>query len=144
MSEFGVQVQQGAGTVSYSGRCQGLAGVHAYVDTVGQVRDRAMLTRVVGGAVAAGPVGAVVGALLRKRTDERECLLFITGEQDWVIPIRPSLAPRARSFAAWLNTQASERAGFEQRFAVAAAAGEAERERRATGPRPGVYRHGLR
>lgn len=125
MGQFGVEL--GDGTLSYSGRTQPLAGCHAYVDTVGAVRDRATLTRVVGGAVVAGPVGAIVGGLLRKRVDEREFYLFITGEQDWVIPIRQSLAAQARSFAAGLNTAAREQAAFDARFAEAKAEGERQK-----------------
>jgi hypothetical protein len=138
VAQFGVEVSTD-GTLTWRGQSQQLASCHAYVDTIGQIRDRATLTRVVGGALVAGPVGAVVGGLLRKRVDERECYLLITGEKDWAIEVQPSLAPRARTFAAWLNTQARERAELERRFAVAAAEGEQEKARMDR-RRVGVYR----
>lgn len=104
------------GSVHYRGEWQDTSACYATVDTAGQIRGRATLTRVSAGAVIAGPVGAVVGALFRKRVDERECWLVIAGDRfDWVVPVRPNLQGQARQFAAQLNTQARDWAGREAR-----------------------------
>jgi hypothetical protein len=97
------------GSVRYAGEWQDTSACFATVDTVGQIRGRATLTRVSAGALIAGPVGAVVGALFRKRMDERECWLVVAGDRyDWVVPVRPHLQGQARQFAAALNTQARQ------------------------------------
>lgn len=103
---------------------------------MGQVRDRATLTRVAGGALVAGPVGAVVGALLRKRVDERQAWLVVTGDQyDWVVEVRPTQLGQAREFAAAIN--AAARAAQEEQPGLVETA---QPYRRAVG----VYRPGLR
>lgn len=104
------------GSVRYQGEWQDTASCHAEVDTAGQVRDRATLTRIAGGALVAGPVGAVVGGLLRKRVDERETWLLITGSKaDWVVPVRGPQTGAARQFATALNNAAREWADRESR-----------------------------
>lgn len=96
-----------SGTVTFQGVEQSVTGCHAVVDSVGAIRDRATLTRVVGGAVVAGPLGAVIGGLLRKRVDERQVFLLISGPRlDWVVPVKTWQVGEAQRFAAVLNTAA--------------------------------------
>lgn len=127
------------GFVRYRGEQQDVASCHATVDTAGSVRDRATLTRVLGGAVVAGPVGAIVGGLLRKRVDERQVLLVVAGDRyDWVVEVPARLLGEAHRFAGRLNRTA------------ALAAAEAAAAQVVPGPAPepyrrrtGVYRAGL-
>jgi hypothetical protein len=138
VGRFGVEIHND-GTISYLGQTQQFAEVYACVDTAGQVRDRATLTRVAGGALAAGSVGAVNGGLLRKRVDERECYLLVTGSQDWVVPVKPSMAPMARTFAASVDSAGRDRARHEAELAVAREEGAAQRAAMAR-TRVNVYR----
>ena len=125
------------GSVRHRGEWQDTSACHAEVQTAGQVRDRATLTRVAGGALVAGPVGAIVGGLLRKRVDEQQGWLLITGDRhDWVVQLRPDQLGDAQQFAITVNNAAREQ---QQKEAEAAApAVQPYRRNR------GVYRPGLR
>lgn len=102
------------GSTRYKGEWQDTSACHATVDSAGSVRDRATVTRMAGGALVAGPVGAVLGALFRKRVDEREVYLIVTGDRyDWVVPVRPAESALAHRFAAELNTRARQMAEVE-------------------------------
>lgn len=122
------------GSLRYGGEWQDTATCHAEVETAGQVRDRATLTRVVGGALVAGPVGAVVGGLFRKRVDDREVWLVVTGDKhDWVVPVRSAQLKQARLFVAEVNSAA--RSWAERVTHV---------ERVPSRPRSNVYQPGMR
>lgn len=123
------------GSLRYRGDWQNTSACHATVDTAGNLRDRATVTRVVAGAVVAGPVGAILGGLFRKRVDDTQTWLVITGEKDWVVPVARSLAGMARQFAARVNNEARERAVLETPTAPPVQPSK---------PKPGVYRPGLR
>lgn len=104
------------GSLRYRGDWQSTSTCHATVDTVGAIRDRATVTRVVAGAVLAGPVGAVVGGLLRKRVDDRQVWLTITGgEQDWVVEVALGSQKQAQTFAAAVNAAAAQWAARDRR-----------------------------
>lgn len=125
------------GSVRYRGEWQNTRSCHAEVESVGQIRSRATVTRIVGGAIVAGPVGAIVGGLLRKRVDDREVYLLVTGDTaDWLVPVSSQRGKEARFFAAALNRAAREAADREFTPAVELPV--------STGPKRGVYRPGLR
>ena len=56
-----------------------VAGVRAWVETAGQLDRRLSLTRTGVGAVALGPLGAVLGAIAKKRVDDRQLFLVVEG-----------------------------------------------------------------
>lgn len=124
------------GSVRYGGEWQNTSSCHAMVETAGTIRDRATLTRVVGGALVAGAVGAIVGGMFRKRVDDTQTWLIITGEKDWAVPVPRSLAGMARQFAAVLNNEARALLEAETTPAVPAPVPST--------PRRGVYQPGLR
>ncbi|RTL65897.1 MAG: hypothetical protein EKK42_20340 [Pseudonocardiaceae bacterium] len=82
---------------------QPVAGTAATVTTIGEVRQRSTLTRVVAGGLVAGPLGVIGGALLRKSTDDREHYLFITGSIDWTVPVKQYQLKDAQRFALLVN-----------------------------------------
>jgi hypothetical protein len=57
-----------------------LAGARAWVDQSGGETSRVTGTRVLTGAVVAGPAGAIVGGLARKRKDNRQLFLHVQGD----------------------------------------------------------------
>lgn len=97
------------GSVRHGGEWQSTSSVRASVETVGQIRERSTLTRVGAGATLGGPIGAVLGALLRKKVDDREVYLAIDGDQyGWMVQVRPAQSGAARQFAAAVNNAARE------------------------------------
>ena len=103
-------VQMKGGKIIHKGQYMPLAGVSASVESAGELQRRATLTRTAVGALAFGPAGAVVGALLTKQVDKRELYLMIDGERfAWAVKVHPSLGAAARDFASKVNT-ASRRA----------------------------------
>lgn len=104
------------GSVRYGGEWQNASSCTAYVETAGQLRERSTLTRVGAGAVIAGPVGAVLGALFRKKVDEREVYLMVEGDKSaWLVKVHPSRSMEARRFAVALNNASREWAAKEGR-----------------------------
>lgn len=104
------------GSIRYRGEWQNTSSCRASVESVGEIRQRWTLHRVGAGAVVAGPLGAVVGALLRKKVDDRELYLSIDGDSaDWLIEVDPRRAAEARRFASTVNNAAREWAARERR-----------------------------
>lgn len=103
----GVTVQWD-GSITFGDEWQNTSRVHAEVETTGEVLERSTVTRVVAGAVIAGPVGLLLGGLLRKRTDLRDRVLLITGEHDWVVPVAQHQVKQAHEFTRLINAQARE------------------------------------
>lgn len=103
-AEFG-GVTLGPGTISYKGEQQALAGVTATVETAGQIRRRFTATRLAAGTVALGPIGFVLGAMARKKVDDRELYLLIDGPHyAWSVAVDPAMGAQAREFAARIHT----------------------------------------
>lgn len=100
-------------------------GITAQVDASGDVQkygtSRSTATRVVTGALLAGPVGAVVGGVAKKNNvhtnDTRQLFLIVTGP-DWqeVVQLQPALDLQARQFAAALYSVAPHAAGYLQQY----------------------------
>lgn len=104
------------GSVRYGGEWQDTSSCRAYVETGGELDRRSTLTRVGVGTLVAGPVGAIVGGMFRKRLDHRELHLLIDGDRmSWLVPVHPSCGPQARRFANVLNNQARQWAEKEGR-----------------------------
>lgn len=75
------------------------------------VDRRTTVTRVVGGASVAGPAGAIVGAVAKKRVGPRRNVrLVISGPGfEWDEEISPVQEGRAREFVAEVNARAARR-----------------------------------
>lgn len=56
-----------------------VAGVEAWVESAGQIDRRLSATRTAGGLMLLGPLGAVLGAIAKKRTDDRQLFLIVKG-----------------------------------------------------------------
>lgn len=92
------------GTIHYRGEVRPLPGTAATVQTAGQLRERTTATRVAAGAILAGPLGAVLGGLFRKKIDDRTLFLTIEGDgYAWVVEVDIKEERQARQFAAALN-----------------------------------------
>lgn len=86
---------------------QSLDGIRASVEATGQVTKRTTATRVIGGMIVGGAPGAIVGAIARKRQDERELYVHVEGPDFyWVESIDPKLGAEARQFVAEIQTAA--------------------------------------
>jgi gas vesicle protein len=73
------------------------------------VSSRASLTRIAGGALLGGPVGAIAGGLLRKDTskDLRELYLLVEGKEfATLVDCNPDEAAKVRQFATAINLAA--------------------------------------
>lgn len=87
---------------------QPLTGVHASIESGEALSRRTTATRVVAGAVLAGPVGAVVGAVAKKKTGGDSYLVITGPEFEWQIEVDRKHADKARQFAAQINTAAKQ------------------------------------
>lgn len=102
MARFrGVKLDKKAGTVSYRPGMRTetfpVAGVEAWVETSGQVDRRLSLTRTGVGALALGPLGAILGGLSKKKIDQTDAFLLVRGpEFGWVVDVAPKEASRKR------------------------------------------------
>lgn len=95
------------GWLSYRGRRQRLTGLTIVVESASDIHRRATVTRTAIGGLAAGGKGAIVGALLTKRVDDRELYFTINGPAyAWSVPVPPALGAEARAFAARVTTAA--------------------------------------
>lgn len=84
-----------------------VAGCNAQVDSGAAIQSRVTATRVAAGAVVAGPVGALVGALAKK--DRSRVYLAVTTPDDHVlIEVKGKHETDARRFAANLNAAAAK------------------------------------
>lgn len=120
-------------TVSVNGHGHPLVeGITARIESTGDLHvyraSRSTLTRTVAGGVVAGPIGAVVGAGIKKgstRTnDTRQLFLTVTGP-GWqeVTQLNPDMGLEARQFAAAIQTTSGSSTlhGARYRARVAAA-----------------------
>jgi len=97
-----------ADRIIFGGQWQPLTGVSAAVSEFGGVDRRTTATRVVAGAVVAGKTGAIIGALARKKIDNREVTITISGPlYTWSVPVRGSEGRRAHAFVAKISTAAA-------------------------------------
>jgi hypothetical protein len=99
--------------ITYKRQSQPVAGVKAEVESVGQLRQRTTATRVAAGTIVGGPIGAVVGGLLRKKVDDRQLFLLIDGPKyAWAIPVDVTKKhqTKAREFAAKVTTAGKQQA----------------------------------
>lgn len=95
----GVRVADGE--ISRGGESYPVAGVEVSVETAGQIDRRLSLTRTAGGAVALGPLGAVLGAVARKKTDDRQVFLLVSGPDfAWSVEVPHKKLAAAHDFAA--------------------------------------------
>lgn len=95
--------------ITHDGSRRGLQGVSASVESAGEITKRMTATRVIGGGLLFGPAGAVIGALAKKKRDDRELYLYVDGPDfQWVVPVDPTAGAVARAFAARINTEARE------------------------------------
>lgn len=86
---------------------QALTGLHATVEATGAVTRRTTATRVIAGGALFGPAGAIVGAVARKREDQRELYLHIDGpDHYWVEAVDPRKGAEARQFVASIQNAA--------------------------------------
>lgn len=85
------------------------ATTSATVDTAGNLASRLSATRTAAGLVLAGPVGAIIGALARKKVDKRELYLLIEAAE-WaeIIELKPKQGTAARGFAQKVNLAAHQ------------------------------------
>lgn len=107
-------------TISYRERVRRdrhpIAGVRATIETAGELGRRMSATRTVGGGLLLGPVGAVLGAVAKKKTDDRQVFLLVEGP-DFAWAVEVNLASgvgaksandrtvkKARTFAAAVTT----------------------------------------
>jgi hypothetical protein len=93
-----------------------VAGVTATVETAGDLGRRMSATRTVGGGLLLGPLGAVLGAVAKKKTDDRQVFLLIEGpEFAWAVDVKMERGvaatkannqtiKKARKFAAEVTT----------------------------------------
>lgn len=120
-------------------------GITAQVDATGDIQkyatSRTTATRVVAGAMLAGPVGAIVGGSAKKgkvhTNDTRQLYLIVTGP-NWqeVVQLNPDWGTQARQLAATLYNVAPHAAHHLQQYQARVA--QAEQAHRAavanTGP----------
>jgi hypothetical protein len=115
-------------TISYRERVRRehhpVAGVTATVETAGDIGRRLSATRTIGGGVLLGPFGAVLGAVAKKKTDDRQLFLLIQGPDfAWAVDVElergigaskvnARTIKKAQKFAAAVNT-AGKRAAAE-------------------------------
>jgi Short C-terminal domain len=95
-----------------------ILGTEVVVDTAGNlaVTRRATLTRMAAGGLLLGPLGALLstGVSKPKRHDVREVYLLIENPQfSSVVPCLPREGPKARQFAAQINTLAKQASNAE-------------------------------
>ncbi|MHA6668547.1 hypothetical protein ACX3O0_06710 [Homoserinimonas sp. A447] len=101
----GVSVRNG--NITYGVEMQAVSSTRATVETAGQIRERTSLTQTVAGGLLFGPVGAIIGALVKGSIDERELYLIVEGsEYAWAVDVNPKKGAEARKFAARVNTAA--------------------------------------
>lgn len=82
-----------------------ITGVEATVETAGSVDRRFSLTRTAGGALALGPPGALIGAIARKKIDQRQAFLLISGPDfAWAVEFNADDLAKAHEFAAQVTT----------------------------------------
>ena len=82
MASFqGVKLKDG--TISYRDGLRRetfpVAGAEAWVESAGAIDRRLSLARTGGGALLLGPFGAVLGAIAKKKVDDRQLFLLING-----------------------------------------------------------------
>lgn len=98
MARFrGVTLNKKDGTVSYRPGIRTetfpVAGVEAWVETSGQIDRRLSLTRTGIGALALGPLGAILGGMSRKKIDQTDAFLLVRGPTfGWVVDVAPKAA----------------------------------------------------
>jgi hypothetical protein len=93
-----------------------VAEVRATVETAGEFGRRISATRTVGGGLLFGPLGAVAGAVAKKKTDDRQVFLLIEGPDfAWAVEVdlargvgaskaNDRTVKKARKFAAQVTT----------------------------------------
>jgi hypothetical protein len=69
---FGIHINKHNETIRKGFDRQPLAGVQAHVDSAGDIDRRLSLTRTAGGALIAGPIGAVLGGLAKKKKKKKK------------------------------------------------------------------------
>lgn len=95
-------------TIQYGRDQQPLAGVTATIETGETLTRRTTATRVIGGALLAGPAGAIIGAIARKKTGGTQYLVIAGPAFEWQIQVDRGDVDRARKFAAKVNTAAKQ------------------------------------
>ena len=83
-----------------------LGGIVAEVDT-SDSRERSTLTRIAAGAIVAGPVGAIVGGMLKKQRGRGYLAMYIPAGETILVDFNPKDATKARAFAIKLNAAGS-------------------------------------
>lgn len=83
------------------------SSVRASVEAGGSIDRRTSATRVAAGAVLTGGVGAIVGAIAKKKVDKRELYLVIEADE-WaeLVELKPKHGAQAREFAQKINLAA--------------------------------------
>jgi len=65
-----------------------VAGVQAWVESAGDVDRRLSLTRTAAGGVMLGPVGALLGAVAKKKVDDRQMFVMVQGPDfGWAVEV---------------------------------------------------------
>lgn len=83
------------------------ASVQARVESGGSIDRRTTATRVAAGALLTGGVGAIVGAIAKKRIDLRELYLVVEADE-WaeLVELKPKQGAQARELAQKINLAA--------------------------------------
>lgn len=81
--------------------------VRATVESGGSIDRRTSATRVAAGALLTGGVGAIIGAIAKKKVDRRELYLVIEADE-WaeLVELKPKHGAQAREFAQKINLAA--------------------------------------
>lgn len=83
------------------------ASVRATVEAGGNIDRRTSATRVATGAILTGGVGAIIGAIAKKKVDKRELYLVVEADE-WaeLVELKPKHGAQARELAQAINLAA--------------------------------------
>ncbi len=92
----GLIVDEQALTLTYVNETIPMSAVSATIEQDLSI-ERVTATRVVAGALIAGPVGAVIGALVKKREAGDSYLVIDTPETQWLVTVNSKAVAAARA-----------------------------------------------